>query len=182
MSNMGKILYAEAQGVHVLKFIGEVRLTLGPAIASFLSQLKGAKNFKSVVIDLSETQCIDSTALGLLARIAICTRDSFGAMPSVISPREDITRILKSMAMEEVCLILKECVYPDNEMPAQTAELSSAPKAMLSEDALREQVLEAHKTLMSLNQENRDKFKDLVSALEQEKKPATDAYARTGCL
>ena len=177
---MGKILYAEDQGVHVLKFIGEVRLTLGPAIASFLSQLKAAKNFKSIVIDLSETQCIDSTALGLLARIAICTRDSFGAMPSVISPREDITRMLKSMAMEEVCLILKECVCPDNDLPTQAAELSPAPKEMLTEEALREQVLEAHKTLMSLNQKNRDKFKELVSVLEQEKTPTTDAYTRTG--
>ncbi len=177
---MGKILYAEDKGIHVLKFIGEVRLTLGPAIASFLSHLRAAKNFKSVVIDLSETQCIDSTALGLLARIAICTRDSFGAIPSIISPREDITRTLKSMAMEEVCLILKESAYPDNYMPPQITELSPAPREMLSEDALREQVLEAHKTLMNLNQKNRDKFKDLVSALEQEKDAASDAYARTG--
>ena len=63
---MGKILFAEQNGVHVLKFIGEVRLTLGPTISTFLERLESCDGFQSMIIDLSETETIDSTALGLI--------------------------------------------------------------------------------------------------------------------
>lgn len=159
---MGKILYAESNGVHVLKFVGDVRLTLGPTIATFLDQLKKSKDFKSIIIDLSETEAIDSTALGLLAKVAICTKDAFSCSPSIISPNEDITRVLVSMAMNEVCVLVDESAVNSEGM----LEL---PQEIISEDMLRDQVLEAHKTLMSLNAENRDQFKDLVKALEDEK-------------
>ncbi len=48
--------------------------------------------------------------------------------------------------------------------------LGELPTQLVSEDALREQVLEAHRVLMSLNDENKDKFRDLVAALESEHK------------
>ena len=38
----------------------------------------------------------------------------------------------------------------------------------LLEDEVRERVIEAHKVLMRLNEQNRETFKDLVSALEEE--------------
>ncbi|MDA0979240.1 MAG: hypothetical protein O3B72_11820, partial [Proteobacteria bacterium] len=42
------------------------------------------------------------------------------------------------------------------------------PSEIASEKTLREQVLEAHRTLMELSHDNHDMFKDLVNALEQE--------------
>lgn len=158
---MGKILFAERDGIYVLKFVGDVRLTLGPTIVTFLDKLKSSESFRSVIIDLSETTNIDSTALGLIAKIAICTREQFDCPTSVISPREDVTRILTSMALQDVCLLVSDA-------STNEAGLLELPHEMCSEDALRDQVLEAHKTLMSLSEDNCDKFKDLVSALEDE--------------
>lgn len=158
---MGKILFAEQEGIYVLKFVGDVRLTLGPTISTFLEKLKASEVFRSVIIDLSETTTIDSTALGLIAKIAICTREQFNCPTSIISPREDVTRILKSMALQDICLVV-------NNSTTSESGMLELPHEVCSEDALRDQVLEAHRTLMSLSDDNCSKFRDLVTALESE--------------
>lgn len=160
---MDKILLAEDNGIFALKFVGEVRLNLGPTISSFQDRLRQASNFRGMVIDLSETSAIDSTALGLIAKIAITTQEAFNSTTSIISPDEDITRILKSMAMEEVCVIVSERLVDES---GNLVELS---QEVASEDVIREQVIDAHRTLMKLNKGNRDKFHDLVEALESER-------------
>ena len=159
---MGKILFAEQDGVHVLKFIGDVRLTLGPTISTFLERLESCDHFQSMIIDLSETETIDSTALGLIAKIAICTREHFGSATSIVSPCEDITRVLTSMAMEQVCVVTSEVI-------SDAAGMHELPTEITSEEGMRDQVLDAHKTLMALGDQNYDKFQDLVGALEYEK-------------
>ncbi|MFT7219456.1 MAG: anti-anti-sigma regulatory factor [Candidatus Azotimanducaceae bacterium] len=158
---MGKILFAEHDGVYLLKFIGDVRLTLGPTISTFLEQIKSCVGFKAMVVDLSDTETIDSTALGLIAKIAICTRESYESSTSVVSPKDDITRILQSMSMQEVCTL--------TEAPYAAGDFNELPREIASEDMLRDHVLEAHRTLMSFDESNRDKFRDLVEALESEK-------------
>ena len=71
---MSQVLYAEKAGYHVLKFVGDVRLSLGPAISGFLSRLRELEDCRGMVVDLSETEAIDSTALGLIAKLGICCR------------------------------------------------------------------------------------------------------------
>ena len=47
--------------------------------------------------------------------------------------------------------------------------LQELPTEITSEESLRDQVLDAHKTLMALGDQNLGKFQDLVEALEDEK-------------
>lgn len=158
---MGRILFAEKDGVDVLKFVGDVRVTLGPTIGAFLNSLKESEEFKSVIIDLTETEGIDSTSLGMLAKISLQTQESFDTIPTIVSTNEDITRILISMGFDQVFVIIKE--------PYDTrAPLGELPVKVVNEQALREEVLEAHRVLMGLNEDNRDAFEDLVTALEHE--------------
>ncbi len=158
---MGKILYAERDGVVVLKFVGDVRVTLGPTISSFLHKLGERENLKSVVIDMSETDCIDSTSLGLLAKISLTSQATADTIPTIISPKEDITRILVSMGFDEVFVIVSELV-------TECGQLGELPTEIVPEARLREQVIEAHKVLMGLNEQNQIEFRDLVEALENE--------------
>jgi anti-anti-sigma regulatory factor len=171
---VGKILFAEKDGIHVLKFEGDVRLSLGPTISRFLDRTRNCTDLRALIVDMSEATAIDSTALGLLAKLGIYCREEFSQVPSIISPNPDITRILASMAMEEVYLITDEAVT--------AADLIELPQEVASEDAMRDQVLEAHKTLMALNEDNRARFRDLVDALEEECEAREPPVARTGCL
>jgi hypothetical protein len=67
------------------------------------------------------------------------------------------------MAMEQVCVVTSDDVV------AEASGLQELPTEITSEEVLRDQVLDAHKTLMALADQNFDKFQDLVEALENEK-------------
>lgn len=159
---MGKILLAEQDGVTVLKFVGDVRCSLGPTISEFVNRVGQCEGIRSIVIDLTETTGIDSTALGLLAKVSLCSQEVLDVLPTIVSPHEDITRILVSMGFDNVFVIADSC-------PEDAGPLGELPTKLVSEEALRDQVLEAHRVLMDLNQQNRDAFRDLVEALESEK-------------
>ena len=161
-----KVLVAEQDGVHVLKFVGDVRFTVGHAIDTFFNALIKGDDFRSVIIDLTETVGIDSTSLGLLAKISIQTKKIYDIVPTIISTNDDITRILLSMGFDQVFLIVKEPM--DSSMELGELLIHNAP-----EHVVREKVLEAHKVLMELNKKNKLVFKDLVAALEHERGLAT---------
>jgi anti-anti-sigma factor len=150
----GKLLVAVQDGVHVLKFVGDVRVTLGPTIDAFLTSILQTDDFRSVIIDLTETRGIDSTSLGFLAKISISARARFGIVPTIISTNDDITRILLSMGFDQVFLILKAPI----ESGVSLDELAARD---ISEQELHRIVLEAHKVLMQLNEDNRHAFTDL---------------------
>ena len=159
MSN-GKIQFAEQEGTFVLKFVGEIRLTLCSVLDSTIEQIFSATNFSSIVIDLIETKSIDSTTLGLLAKLSILSRQKVGLLPTLVTSNPDITRLLHSMGFDQVFNIVDQ---PRISMDS----LQDLPCQDVSEEEVRSKVLEAHRILMGLNDSNRQAFRDLVEALER---------------
>ena len=92
----GKILFAEQAGTYVLKFVGDVRLTLCSTLDQFLATTLESDNFEG------------------------------------------------------------------------SAELQELEVMQESEERVRERVLDAHRALMDLNENNREAFRDLVRSLENE--------------
>lgn len=172
----GKILHKVVGASHVLKPVGDVRVTQGPSLNRFLVQLAETDILKSVVVDLSEASVLDSTALGFLAKIAITTESQFGFKPTLLFGHEDIHRVLDSMGFHQIFLILQSQRTDQSEMAELVAD-------QFSEAGLRAQVLAAHKTLMDLNHHNHAEFCDLVAALENEcgQEPAQPSAAK-GCV
>lgn len=161
MMSRCKILQAACSGVHVLKLVGEVRLNLCSTIDTAIESTTKDPDFATVVVDLTETTLIDSTTLGMLAKLAILAKKKSHFLPSIVSTNPDITRIITTMGFDSVFIIL--------EKPAQTDQaLKELPISELGEVELRENVLNAHKVLMKLNDHNKEQFKDLVATLEQD--------------
>jgi len=157
----GKIQFAEQSGTFILKFVGEVRLTLCSALDATIEKIFTSLNFSAIVIDLTETRSIDSTTLGLLAKLSILSRQKIGLLPTVVTTHDDITRLLQSMGFDQVFNIV--------ESPLPCSEcLADLPSQDQSEEVVKAKVLEAHQILMSLNESNREAFHDLVSALERQ--------------
>jgi sigma-B regulation protein RsbU (phosphoserine phosphatase) len=160
LMSTGRIQFAEQDGTFVLKFVGEVRLTLCSALDATIERIFTALNFSAIVIDLTETRSIDSTTLGLLAKLSILSRQKVGLLPTVVTTHEDITRLLQSMGFDQVFNIV------DRPIPCPEC-LTDLPSQDQSEEVVRLKVLEAHKILMGLNESNREAFHDLVNALER---------------
>lgn len=158
-SNCGKALYAVHQGTYVVKLVGEIRVPICATLDGFIENLFHDAQLNSVLIDLSETSVIDSTALGLMAKIAIQMRKRFNQKPLIISPRPDISRVLSTMGFEKVFNIVHEA-------PVKSPRMSEMPNIPCTQGNACEKVLEAHRILMEMNEKNRETFKDVVAALE----------------
>jgi len=156
----GKIQFAEMDGTFVLKFVGEIRLTLCSALDATIDKIFSSLNFSAIVIDLTESRSIDSTTLGLLAKLSILSRQRIGLLPTLVTIHPDITRLLQSMGFDQVFNIV------DRPLACMDC-LADLPTQDQSEEVVKAKVLEAHRILMSLNESNREAFHDLVNALER---------------
>lgn len=165
----GKLLSAKSQQTFVLKLIGDVRLTLCSTLDKLLERIFVDKDINNFVIDLSQTDNLDSTTLGLLAKIALQASSNGLAQPSIISPNEDITLLLESMGFSQYFILLK---YP----LTTTQELQEVPQLAGSTEHIKAQILDAHLTLMSLNEQNKEAFKDVVQVLESCSGPDCQIY------
>ncbi|MCJ8170788.1 anti-sigma factor antagonist RssC [Atopomonas sediminilitoris] len=157
MSN-GQIQFAEQDGMFVLKFVGDVRLTLCATLDYTIEKIFSALSFRAIIIDLTETSCIDSTSLGLLAKLSILSREKIGLLPTIVSDSDDISRLLMSMGFDQVFNLISG--------PAPCIDCADLPEQDVSESEVKAKVLEAHRILIGLNAHNRAAFSDLVHALE----------------
>ncbi len=158
----GHILVADHDGVYVIRLVGDVRLTLCLSFDQFISSMFSSSNLKSVIFDLREAIAIDSTTLGLMAKISIGAVEKNLGNPVAVSGNASIQRLLVSMGFEDILDFLREPEVPFS----GTEELQEIVE---DENAVESKVLEAHKILMDLNTENTGKFRELVETLEEKK-------------
>ena len=156
----GKVMHASHNDVHVLRFIGDIRYTLSPSIDRFLEEIFASSKPAGFVIDLTETDSIDSTNLGLLTRLATRMQRLDAKRTTIVSNRADINSVLNSMALDEVFDIVEDtCLETDatQEVPQEDAD----------RETLAHTLIEAHRALMVLNERNREMFRDVVASLEK---------------
>ena len=96
----GRIQFAEQSGTFVLKFVGEVRLTLCSALDATIEKIFTALNFSAIVIDLTETEHRQHH-LSLLAKLSILSRQKVGLLPTVVTPIRTSPRLLQSMGFDQ---------------------------------------------------------------------------------
>jgi anti-anti-sigma factor len=159
--NAGKILAADYRHMAMLKFVGEVRVVMSSTLDNYCNSLYRRSILDAMVVDMSETRSIDSTALGMLAKMAIQLRNRFNVKPTIVSPNDDIARILRSMSFDMICNIVAT-------IPKQQTQYCELSQQKESEGTVRDKVIDAHLTLMAMSEANRLEFQDLVSALKQQ--------------
>jgi len=155
-----RICAASNEGAHVLKLEGDVRLTMCTALDQYFQSMFAEPGFMSVWVDVTEAHGLDSTTLGMLAQLAIQTKERFDFRPAIFSTNPSIDRLLDTMGFDQLFERRSECCNTDSaikELPAVPCEAGE----------VKRQVLEAHRTLMSMSDDNADAFKDLVSTLER---------------
>ena len=153
----GKILTAETAGVCLFKFVGDVRVTLCGTLDELVRSM--LESTRAVVVDLTETTNIDSTSLGLLAKLAIHAQQQHIQKPIIVCCDPDIQRILKSVSFDHIFKLTEG-------LTAELVDFTEAAEVVLQQEDLRRCIIDAHKLLMSMNESSKEQFQDLVSALE----------------
>jgi anti-anti-sigma factor len=161
-ANAGKILVAIHNGVYVIKMSGDVRLTLCIPFDEHIERLISQDGFESVLFDLSKAEGLDSTTLGLMAKLAVKNLELKGHKSLIVSDDPGIQRLLICMGLDEICEIISAA---DKEQIPSSEFTDLESKGDYDENAVREKVLESHIHLMGLNDKNKETFKDLVCTL-----------------
>jgi anti-anti-sigma factor len=153
------ILYTKQHDIYIIKLVGDIRYTMGCALDEFLNQLFLDTDYNSILLDLTEATGIDSTGLGLLAKVANFVRDRFTTQATLVSTNQDINRILDSVGFYEIFHI---CDTPS--FKAETLQPISSKH--LSKSELSKTLFDSHNTLSQLNDKNREAFKDVINILK----------------
>jgi anti-anti-sigma factor len=156
------VTHAERNGVHVLRYSGKIDYMSAPAIRRFLDELLDRGNVAGLIFDLSDAEALDSTNLGLLARIRERAESCHCGGSMIVSRNDDITEVLRSMGFEQIFDIVSD--------PRLGADPCSdcLDAANPSSAELRDTMLEAHRALMRLSEHGRKEFADVVACLENE--------------
>lgn len=163
----GKVFHASHEGVHFLRYMGDISYTLSPSLECFIKQLFAVEKPRGFVIDLCEVFSIDSTNLGLIAGIANQMCNTENPRVTIICDQKDINELLTSMGFDEVF----DIVY--NRRDGDTEDEEIQLDSFQSEPMSRT-ILKAHRTLMALNENNRELFRDVVTLLEKDDAGNTD--------
>jgi len=162
----GKIYFARRNGGIFLKFTGHIRYTfqelhrVSAALDAFLDHLFHEGGFEHVLIDMMEAESIDSTNLGLLAKLALYMEREHNRQPTILSNNSGITETLQLSGLDKVFVVLHDGEHAND-------ELALVPDIEVSEREMRQTMLESHRTLMRLSESNHEAFRDVVEVLER---------------
>jgi anti-anti-sigma factor len=157
--NPGQILVADHQGVYVIKLLGDVRLNFCVTFDQYIENMLADPQLISIVFDMSDAEAVDSTTLGLMAKISLLGQDKRQITPVILATNSSIQRILTSMGFNDIFTIV-------DHLDSRLIPKQALCCGQQNETLVKERVIEAHKILMSLNQQNADTFKNLVKMLE----------------
>jgi anti-anti-sigma factor len=157
----GKILYSKDGQRYFLKMIGRLCFTSGREFDNQLNIIFSDPAVKDIMIDMSEADYLDSTILGLLAKIADFMIKKFHKKGIILSDNKNINYLLDNIGLNNVFIVVESYDYT----PGMLKKIPNVKSSEL-ENALT--ILDAHKRLISLNEKNRSVFKDVVELLEQE--------------
>lgn len=156
-----QVFYAEREGFHGLRFVGRISYTIGPSLEHFIKQICKGPKAQGFMVDLREAETIDSTSLGLLVQLAKWMQKNDSPKVSLVSTRKDINNLLFAIGFDEVFDLVDETAHPVLEDKAlELPERSNEETAKI--------VLDAHRSLIALGDENRVRFEDVVTLLERE--------------
>lgn len=159
--NRGKILFARKGGICFIKLVGKIRHPVSPGLDRLIDDTVKDESTADIVLDLNEAEHIDSTNLGLMAKVARFTMAKFNRKPVILCRNEDIAVLLRSMGFDRAFTIVdRGDGGPDEFSAVSEVEQTRAARVRM--------ILDSHRTLIAMNKKNRETFKTVVDTFEHE--------------
>ena len=158
----GKILVSQDGRSYIIRLVGDVRVTLCASLNNYMEVIFMSEKISEIIVDMVDTEGVDSTTLGLLAKLAIYSNENFKIRPIVFCPDESLYETLMVMGLDDVFKIVQRLRSRLEDYEELSVEDPSAVA-----DRTTQQVLDAHRLLSSFNEKNKHEFLDLIQALEK---------------
>ena len=144
---------------YAVKAIGRATFECVAPLRALAKELDTA-DFKQVDVDLADCQGMDSTYMGVLAMIALRAK-KINAVISIYNASELNKNQLYGLGLKRLFQFTEGTV----EMGERTAAGTNAPVDKITHATT---VLEAHKTLMDVDQDNVEKFEKVVDYVQKD--------------
>jgi anti-anti-sigma factor len=155
--------YGHLEQSLILVLKGQVRYMTARVLRAFLDEVLEREYGDAMVLDLRELDFIDSTGMGLLARLGRFTLDH-GRRSVIVCPASDVMTCLRSAAFDRLFILVEQWPF-DEEASLLAVPLEGQE---IIPDAMCRVMLEAHRDLASLSDENEQIFAGVIAALESE--------------
>ena len=161
-ASTGQIYYATDGNRAFLKLVGVIRHPLSKRLSLAVGRMFARAKVQGVVVDLQEAEYLDSTCMGLLARVATRCLDLACERPVIVSVQPEVNRLLRSMGFDRVFVLVENPASPTARLAdaANLAGISTRPDPRV--------VLDAHRALCEMNEHNRHLFQNVIDQLESE--------------
>ena len=155
----GKIYYTVIDNICVIKMVGRIAYKISPNFDRFIEKIKNNSTVNNFVVDLREAAHIDSTNLGLLAKLNRYSRTKSARPPTVISTKDNINHLLLNIGFAAFFDII-------DSMDDIQSTFNKLPHLKNAGEKITKVMLEAHRELAEMNETNHELFKDVIKYLE----------------
>jgi anti-anti-sigma factor len=156
--------YGRTDRTALLELHGAIRYSVARALRGVIDDVIAHAEADQVVLDLRQVNFMDSTGLGVIARIGRRTLERRGRRAVIVCPDNDVARSLRSAALDILFALVPDLPFTEPPALAEVG-LESTPSAN-AEATLGRIVLDAHRDLGALSEKNRDEYRDVIAALE----------------
>ncbi len=156
---MDDFLYVNIEGRYIFKILGKATMKNSKNLSYFIDL-----NFDEIIdlsFEMSETTYMDSTFLGMIAKIAIELKTKKNKKLVVLNPSQEAKGFLKQTGITKFIDIINE-----EEIKSESLKAISLETNDNMNDKSR-YILEMHEVLMNLNDENKKVFQSVVDAMKK---------------
>lgn len=150
----------------VLRLRGPIRYPNAQALRAFVDDVLLEEREATVVLDLRDVTFVDSTGLGLIARVG---REVLGrtARRAVIVCHEcDVSVTLRAAAFDDLFIMTE--APPFGEPTSLVPVTLKTPRTAVDATGLGRVILDAHRDLAALSERNRLEYREVIERLEAE--------------
>ena len=162
MANNGELLISGKDGAYRIKVSGRATFDCAPPLRELAKSLASEK-FDEIKIDLKACEWMDSTFMGVLAMLGLRAK-AVGAPMEICAAGEQNTALLSGLGLKKLFIFTENALEDED----AGADWKSGKQDVVKMAEGAQTVLEAHKTLMDVDEENVQKFETVVNLVQQD--------------
>ena len=154
----GEVFLSDKDGVQFIRVKGNASFVCAPPLRELAKKL-AAEPFAGLKIDLEECTWMDSTFMGMLAMLGLNAKKK-GVPAEIYNASEQNEKLLAGLGLKKVFEFKSGPFTAGDDVPA-------ASNAVTPESNARN-VLDAHQTLMDIDEGNVQKFEKVVEYVKKD--------------
>ena len=154
----GEIFLSEKDGIHHIRVKGNASFVCAPPLRELAKRL-AAEPFSGLKIDLQECTWMDSTFMGMLAMLGLNARKK-NAPAEIYNASEQNEKLLGGLGLKKV--------FEFKTGPSQVGDEVQAASNESTPESRARNVLDAHQTLMDIDEGNVSKFEKVVEYVRKD--------------